>query len=126
MKLPVNWNFLGGRGSKTKNLPWGGVWIYSGTAHFTLLECRRGHSGGESENCGRIARRFYYKNNHSILHVFLKVCRQLTKIINMKCIHLINMNLYQQESISRNSNVTCFKNMTTVFPFHIGTNHSSF
>ena len=34
--MKLNWNFLGGVGCKTKNLPWGGVWIFSGTTHFVL------------------------------------------------------------------------------------------
>ena len=34
--MKLNWNFLGGGGGggvQNKNLPWGGVWIYSGTQH---------------------------------------------------------------------------------------------
>ena len=36
--MKLNWNFLGGGGCNTKNLPLGkgggGVWIFSGTAQF--------------------------------------------------------------------------------------------
>ena len=35
--MKLNWNFLGGgergEGCKTKNLPWGSIWVFSVTAH---------------------------------------------------------------------------------------------
>ena len=35
--MKLNWNFLGGGGGrKTNNLPWGKVWIFSGTAQFKI------------------------------------------------------------------------------------------
>ena len=39
--MKLNWNFPGrgggGGGGKTNNLPWGGVWIFSGMAHFKKI-----------------------------------------------------------------------------------------
>ena len=44
--MKLTWNFLGERGCKTKNLLWGGVWIFSGTTqctsncfHLMLITC---------------------------------------------------------------------------------------
>ena len=35
--MKLNWNFLGGQGVQTKNLPWGELWIFSGSAHFNNM-----------------------------------------------------------------------------------------
>ena len=36
--MKINWNFLGGGGAKRKHFRGGGgVWIFSGTAHFSYL-----------------------------------------------------------------------------------------
>ena len=35
----LNWNFQrgGGGGVQTKNSPWGGIWIFSGTTHYNKV-----------------------------------------------------------------------------------------
>ena len=33
--MKLNWNFLGGQGVQNKKPSVGGVWIFSGTAHFS-------------------------------------------------------------------------------------------
>ena len=35
--MKINWNFLGGGGVQNKKPSMGGVWIFSGTAHFAPL-----------------------------------------------------------------------------------------
>ena len=34
--MKLNWNFQGGRGVQNKKPSVGGVWIFSGTAHFII------------------------------------------------------------------------------------------
>ena len=54
--MKLNLNFLGGLGFKTKNLRWGGVWIFSETAQLKCLNF-----------CGQLFEEVWHVNYHKII-----------------------------------------------------------